>query len=126
MKKRLFRVGTYPERFNALTNQTLPCGDIFQSDGLAAHVQKHHPKETENLSLIPQILADPDYIGHNPKEPDSVELVKVLSANVLVCVKLDAREGYLFVASVYEISSGKLNNRINSGRLKKYEAEKPY
>lgn len=115
----MFVVGTYTEHFNALTGQDLPCGDIWQSSGLAVHVQKHHPNEVHNIQLIPQIIADPDYIGHNPKEPNSIELIKVLSANTMVCIKLDAGNCYHYVASVYEISDGKLQNRLKSGRLKK-------
>lgn len=121
MGDKLFRVGEYIDKFNTLTGQNLPCGEIMQSVGLASHVQKHHPNETGNVALIPSIIAAPDYVGQNPKEADSIELVKVTSANVMVCVKLDAKDGYHYVASVYEISNGKLQNRINSGRLKKFK-----
>ena len=121
MGEKLFHVGDYIDEFNALTGQELPCGEIMQSAGLAVHVQKHHPDETGNVALVPSIIEEPDYVGHNPKEPGSVELVKALDANVMVCVKLDAKNGYHYVASVYEISSGKLTNRLNSGRLKKFK-----
>lgn len=121
MGGKLFRVGDYIDEFNMLTGQKLPCGEIMQSPGLAMHVKKHHPAETGNVALIPSIITEPDYVGHNPKEPDSVELVKVFDANVMVCVKLDAKNGYHYVASIYEISSSKLTNRINSGRLKKFK-----
>lgn len=116
----MFCVGYYTEKFNTLTGQALPCCEIMQSDGLAVHVQKHHPNEYGNIELIPSIIAEPDYIGQNPKEPDSIELVKGVDANVMVCVKLDKKHGYHYVASVYEISNGKLQNRIQSGRLKKF------
>lgn len=120
MSERLFLVGTYIDEFNKLTGQSLPCCQIVQSSGLAVHVQKHHPNEVGNIALIPQIIASPDYVGRNPKEPDSVELVKIVDANVMVCVKLDSKNDYHYVASVYEISDGKLQNRIKSGRLKKF------
>lgn len=119
MAENLITVGKYTDSFNALTGQNLPCGSILQSSGLAVHVRKHHPGEVGNLSLVPSIIANPDYVGHNPKEPNSVELVKVLAANVMVCVKLDVANGYHYVASVYEISNSKLQNRIQSGRMKK-------
>ena len=115
----LLNVGFYKQKYNILSGQSLPIGPIFQSSGLAADVQKHHPGELHNLSRIRAVLSSPDYIGHNPKEADSVEFVKCYAENVLVCVKLDQKNGYLYVASVYEISSTKLNNRIFSGRLKK-------
>lgn len=117
-KSSLSVVGYYRADFNVITGQKLPCGPIYQSAGLAVHIIKRHPNELGNLSSVSAIIAAPDYIGKNPKEPDSIELVKVLSANVMVCVKLDTKEGYLYVASVYEISQGKLQNRLNSGRLK--------
>ena len=114
----LFQVGEYIEEFNIATGQDLPCGPIYQSYGLRAHIQKRHPASVEEIHLIPKIIAEPDYVGKHPKEPNSLELVKVIDGNVMVCIKLDKREGYLFVASMFEISAGKLRNRLNSGRLK--------
>ena len=113
-------VGQYIERFNQLTNQNLPIGDIYQSDGLATHVQKRHPSELGNLAYISLVISSPDYIGHNPNEPDSIELVKTISDNVMVCLKLDKDENHMYVASVFNITESKLRNRIKSGRLKQY------
>ena len=118
---KLFKVGDYIQRFNTLTGQNLPCGPIYQSVGLVSHVKSHHPQMgTAILQLIPTIIQSPDYIGKNPREPNSIELVKKLSDNIMVCIKLDTQNGYLYVASVYNISQGKVNNRLNSGRLKRY------
>ena len=116
---KLFPVGQYSDDFNRATGQSLPVGTIYQSSGLAAHIQKRHPSEIGNLAYVPQIIACPDYIGKNPKEHNSIELVKLLQGNVMVCVKLDQTEGYYYVASVFEISDAKLKNRLSSGRLKK-------
>lgn len=121
---KLFRVGEYIAEFNIATGQNIPCGPIYQSYGLKAHIQKRHPSEVSNLTYVPEIISSPDYIGKHPKESDSVELVKVLSSNIMVCIKLDKNENYLFVASVFEISEGKLKNRINSGRLKELTNQK--
>ncbi len=116
----LFIVGEYKESFNLATEQSLPCGPIYQSVGLITHIKKRHPNEVDNLKYISDIIAKPDYIGKHPNESDSIELVKVLENNVMACIKLDSNEGYLFVASIFEISDSKLKNRLNSGRLKKY------
>ncbi len=116
----LFKVGDYIARFNQLTGQNLPCGSIYQSLGLVKHEAKHHPNMPSHIEDIPMVLAEPDYIGKHPKELNSIELLKVLNSNIMVCVKLDSKNNYLFVASVYEISQAKLLNRLNSGRLKKY------
>lgn len=114
----LFEVGEYTDTFNKLTGQELPCGPIYQSVGLRVHIMKRHPDEIDNIGLVPAIISQPDYIGKNPNEPNSIELVKALGANVMVCIKLDVNDGYLFVASVFEISESKLRRRLNSGRLK--------
>lgn len=115
----MFEAGKYIPKFNTLTGQTLPCGPIYQSAGLEKHVRKHRKEKSTILSDIPIVIQQPDYVGCSPKEPNSVELVKKIGENVMVCVKLDSKNGYLYVASVYTISESKLNNRLNSGRLKK-------
>lgn len=112
-------VGEYREEFNIITGQSLPCGPIYKSSGLIKHVKDHHPGSEGNVALIPQIIASPDYIGKHPNEPDSIELIKTFSNNVMVCIKLDKHKDYLYVASVYEISNRKICNRLHSGRIKK-------
>lgn len=113
-------VGKYIEKFNDITGQKLSCGDIYLSDGLLVHMRKRHLDEICYMPYIPEILAMPDYVGRNPKEPDSVELVKVIERNMMVCVKLDKKNAYMYVASMFSISDSKLETRIASGRLKKF------
>lgn len=110
-------VGIYTEEFNELTGQSLPCGNIYQSDGLIKHIQKRHPECAPDVVLIPLIISQPDYIGHNPREPQSVELVKRLDNNMMVCVKLDIKKNYLYVASFFSVSDAKIQSRLDSGRL---------
>lgn len=117
----LIEVGIYVENFNEITAQEIPCGPILQAAGLEVHIKKHHPDMLNSISMIPQIIKTPDYIGHNPKEPFSIELVKKVSQNLMVCVKLDCEKKYLYVASLYSITDGKLENRLKSGRLKPYK-----
>ena len=118
-KSEMTCVGEYTEEFNTITGQTLPCGPIYKSPGLIKHVKEHHPGSEGNVDLIPRIVAEPDYVGKHPKEADSIELIKTFSDNVMVCIKLDRQEDYLYVASVYEISNKKICNRLHSGRIKK-------
>ena len=119
-KSEMTRVGEYVEQFNTITGQSLPCGPIYQDPGLLKHVQRRHPGTERNVALIPQIIASPDYVGKHPKEPNSIELIKTFSDNVMVCIKLDISGDYLYVASVFEVSNKKISNRLYSGRLKKY------
>lgn len=112
--------GLYVERFNELTGQDIPCGNIYQSEGLYAHILKRHPDCIPYIEIIPRIIAEPDYIGHSAKEPQSVELVKRITGNLMVCIKLDTKRNYLYVASLFEISDAKIKNRLESGRLIKF------
>ena len=112
-------VGEYIQAFNDLTAQNIPCGKIYQSSGLKTHVERHHPDEVDLIRYVPDVIREPEYIGKHPKEGSSVELIKKINKNVMVCIKLDNKNGYLYVASVFSISEAKLNNRLNSGRVKR-------
>lgn len=111
MPEHMKAVGEYVQAFNDLTGQAIPCGPIYQSSGLKVHVERHHPQSVALVNCVEAVIAAPDYVGRHPREEKSLELVKRLDENVMVCVKLDQRQGYLYVASVFPISDGKLNNR---------------
>lgn len=117
----LIKVGVFNQKFNRLTGQSLPIADIYQSTGLYLHIQKRHPTVLPEMNKIPDIISSPDYIGINPKENDSIELVKVYADNMQIAIKLDSSQGHYYVASMYPISNGKLNRHLHSGRLKKYK-----
>ncbi len=117
----LFPVGIYNSLFNKLLGITLPCGKIYQSSGLHKHISSRHPDCLKYLNSIPDIIDCPDYIGINPHEPKSIELVKKYDSNVLVGIKLDLNENYLYVASLYEISDSKVKRRLHGGRLKPFK-----
>ena len=61
----------------------------------------------------------PDYVGVNPKESGSFELIKQYDDNILVGIKLDMKNNYYYVATLHEIKQSKIDNRLFSGRLKK-------
>jgi hypothetical protein len=113
-------VGMLTAKHNELAQTALPCGPIYQSPGFAVHVVKHHPNCAMYLGEVAAILASPDYIGANPREPDSIEMVKRLDANILVAVKLDRSRGYLYVASLYDVTPAKVQARLASGRLREF------
>lgn len=72
------------------------------------------------MELIPQIISSPDYIGINPNEKNiSFELVKRISENMQVGIKLDTKDKYLYVATLHTITDSKLKHGILNGRLKK-------
>ncbi len=117
MPDSLKRISKYKPIYNTLLRQNLPCTDIYMSDGLYKHILKRHPSCISYLNNVSDIVDQPDYIGINPKESNSIEFVKCYSENILVAVKLDVRNNYLYIASVYTITDSKLQRRINSKRL---------
>ena len=116
----LNKVGDYTGEYNSLLNITLPCAPIYVSDGLSTHMINHnHSNCLDYIDKIPEIISDPDYIGKNPKEPNSLELVKIYEDNVQIGIKLDMSRNYLYVATLFDINQGKISRRLNSGRLKR-------
>ena len=71
--------------------------------------------------FISEIISNPDYVGKNPSEPGSIELIKYVSPYLLLAVKLDP-SGYVFISSFYELNNGpvKVQKRLANGRLKPF------
>lgn len=101
-------------------------GEVYISPGAKRHILNKHKEAlgeyiTEDLiASIEQIIKEPEYVGRHPnKQGTSIELVKKIGKNILVAIEVDLKENYIYVASMYPITQGKLENRINSGRFKK-------
>ena len=122
MKAKLFIAAPYNSEFNKYLSTPLKYDCIYQSEGLQKHIEKRHPECLPYLSFISSIIENPDYIGVNPNEKGtSFELVKVMSENIQVGIKLDVREDYLYVATLHTITPGKLQHGLKNGRLKKVD-----
>lgn len=119
MNDKNFEVGTYNGQYDDILGITLPKLNIVQSEGLEKHIAKRHPSCMDYLSKISEIITSPDYIGTNPKECSSFELIKRYSDNVLIGIKLDKKNNYYYVATLHDIKQSKIDNRLHSGRLKK-------
>lgn len=111
-------VGYYDGKYNNLLKIDLPCVPIFVSDGLRKHIQSRHSNCLCYISKIPDIISNPDYIGKNPTEPNSIELVKTYDDNIQIGIKLDTSKDYLYVATLFDIKQSKIDRRLHSGRLK--------
>jgi hypothetical protein len=122
MDKRIIAVGNYISEFNNYLPHHIEPSTIYRSAGLEKHILKRHPDCLQYISLIPEIISSPDYIGVNPNETSvSFELVKVLSDNIQLGIKLDSGENYLYVATLHTITSSKLEHGVKNGRLKKFD-----
>jgi len=120
--KNLIEVGEYCQLFNDITGANLPLRKIYRSQGLSAHlIKRKHFDCLKHIDNIKDIIESPDYIGINPNEhEETIELIKKYDKNVLIGIKLDTSENYLYVSSMYTVQDSKLNRRLFSGRIKKY------
>ena len=124
-KDELLKVGKFADKFNVILGTDIEQLDIFRSKGLPAHMLKRkHYKCLKYIDYIPDIIANPDYIGINPNESgDSIELVKQYDDHVLLGIKLDMDGRYLYVSTMYDVQESKVSRRLHSGRLKKIEVD---
>lgn len=122
MADNIFQVHVFMKEFNKYLPFTFTQDYIYESVGLKKHIEKRHPECLPYLPMIPDIIDSPDYIGVNPNETvQSFELVKVLHENIQIGIKLDVKKNYLYVATLYTITEGKLQHGIRNGRLKKFD-----
>ncbi len=118
-KSELIEVGMFKEEFNKLLDINLPIEKIYQSKGLSVHmIKRKHFKCLKYLDNISEIINNPDYIGVNPNEDNSIELIKKFHDNVLVGIKLDVDKNYLYISTMHDIHESKIERRLHSGRLK--------
>jgi len=121
----MLAMGKYRPVFNDILSISIKPQTIFRSTGLLAHmIKRKHFKCLKYIDFIPDIIANPDYIGINPNEKggESIEFIKRYGINVLVGVKLDSKNNYLYVSTVHDIQESKLERRLHSGRIKVYSA----
>jgi len=112
-------VGKYRPEFNSLLGISLPCVVITVSDGLIKHINSHHPDCTVYYEKIPEIIADPDFIGTDPTKKDSVELIKIYQDSILIAITLSSQGDEFYVATLFDVTSDKISRRVLSGRYKK-------
>lgn len=122
----LLRVGKYNPAFNKILGTNIKNLEIYRSKGLPSHmVKRKHFNCLKYIDYIPEIILKPDYIGINPNEQGiSIELIKRYSDNVLIGIKLDANEEYLYISTMHDIQESKISRRLYSGRIKAVSIDK--
>lgn len=113
-------VGMLPEVIVKTYNLSCPSNEVLMYPGVIKHLKKREHEETflTYYDRIPDIISNPDYVGQNPKEPNSIELYKQLDDHLLVAIKLDP-SGYFFLSTFYDLNNGayKIQKRLKSGRI---------
>lgn len=113
-------VGTLPECI--ISHYSLQCVslDVYMPPGVMKHLHRrgHWEDFTAYYQDIPGMISLPDYVGQNPKEPNTVEIYKILSDHVILPIKLNEESG-LFMSSFYVLDNGasKIEKRLRSSRI---------
>ena len=97
--------------------------DVHMPPGVLKHLRKrgHWDDFMAHYQDIPEMISHPDYAGQNPKEPESIELYKVMDDHVLLAIKMNPQNG-LFLGSFYILNNGveKIKRRLRVGRIYPY------
>jgi hypothetical protein len=80
-------------------------------------MKRKHFKCLKYLDKINEILDNPDFIGVNPNEENSIELIKKFNDNVLKGIKFDTDKNYLYISTMHNVQESKIERRLH-GRLK--------
>jgi hypothetical protein len=100
-------------------------GNVFISNGAIKHIKRKHSHELSEkvlknlIKTIEEIIKNPDLVGKHPKKKDSIEFVKRIDDNILLAIKTDKVNNYLYVSTLFPIKESKIKSRLHSGRLKK-------
>lgn len=113
-------VGIIPEC--VINHYSIQCAslEVYMPPGVMKHLKKrgHWNDFLIHHQDIPNMIANPDYAGQNPKEPNTVELYKVIGDHIILPTKLNAASG-LFLSSFYILDNGadKIQKRLRAGRI---------
>lgn len=113
-------VGVIPECI--INHYSLQCNsnEVYMPPGVLKHLKKrgHWNDFVTYHNDIPNMIANPDYVGQNPKEPGTVEIYKIINDHVILPIKFNADSG-LFLSSFYILDNGadKITKRLRSGRI---------
>ena len=104
-------------------------GNVYASPGVINHIIRHHSKQLTRkvkdnlLSVIETIISDPDYICVDKWRGNisRIEFIKKIDSILLLGLEIDKDEQYIYVATLYPITKGKIEARRYSGRLINYD-----
>lgn len=98
--------------------------NVYMPPGVMKHLHKrgHWDDFVKYHEEIPAMIAIPDYVGQNPKEPNTVEIYKMINDYVILPIKLNVQSG-LFLSSFYILDNGanKIEKRLGTERIHSFE-----
>ena len=113
----MLKIATFNTKLNTLIGTNFSSFTIYRSKGLLSHlIKRNHHKAAKYIEYLPQIISSPDYAGYYN---GNIELVKEFKDNIFISIKLDERKNRYYVATMFEIKSGKIDAYVRTGRLKK-------
>lgn len=115
-------VGTISDRVSHVLGLNIETGTpIYLGESNIQHMLQRHPADYQKYGdKIPEILANPDYVGTNPTD-SSIEYVKEFLINheyVKVAVRISGTGKY-FARSLYVLNKNRVRNFIEKGTLKR-------
>lgn len=94
--------------------------EVYLPPGVLKHLKKrgHWDDFIKYYEDIPEMIAIPDYVGQNPKEPHTIEIYKIIADHVILPIKLNEADG-MFMSSFYILDNGadKIAKRLRTGRI---------
>ncbi|MDD6795093.1 MAG: hypothetical protein PUE01_06775 [Clostridiaceae bacterium] len=103
-------------------------GYVYASPGVLNHIKKRHGKQLTKkvknnlIDTMKAIIESPDYVGIDRRSGKNYafQLVKKIDTTILLGLEVDLEENYIYVSTLYPLTKGKINNKLYSGKLKKY------
>lgn len=110
-------------RINRTLGLNLAPGLVTVSKAAHEHIAVDHPQEyADIMGALTGLIANPAFIGRDPKHPQNFYLVDALPTTVgafaLVAIAFKRSKGGTYkVASAYGIKATQFTSRVKSGRL---------
>ncbi len=119
LSDKLIKIATFNTELNALLGTDFQAFSIYRSKGLLTHlINRKHYTAAKYIDYLPEIISSPDYAGYTD---GNIELVKIFKDNIFISIKLDGKRNQHYVATMFDVKTGKIEAYLKSGRLKKVE-----
>lgn len=111
------------ERINARLGTNLVPGMVTVSKAAHAHIANDHSLEyAQIMAALPGLIANPAFIGHDPKHPHAFYLIDALQTAVgsyaMVAIGFALSPGGTYqVKSAYGLKATQFTSRVKAGRV---------